>query len=291
MVPGVAMSLVGALITVTTSVNTGLARAAGSLPATLVIHAVGLATISVVLLMRRQAPSTGKIGPVFFLGGVVGVGTVFSSMFAFAALGASLAVALALLGQTFFAVVVDATGLLGRRRYPVAVRQAPGIALAIAGVAVMAGAWHGSALALLAGLVSGALPGLSFILNAELGRARGVLRSTRVNYITGLAATLVLAAIARPPVAETARAVLAAGPVLVLGGGLMGVVIVTLVNVLFPRLPAFVATILLFSGQALAGVVIDLTTSGTFDARKVAGVGILLVGLAGNALLSGEART
>lgn len=302
--------LIGALITLMSGVNSRLAGIVGNLVATLVIHVVGLAGVSALLLVKREQvrplSGQGRLPVYYYLGGFVGVATVFSSIYAFAALGAALAVALALLGQALFSVVVDATGFLGRTRYPLSLRRLPGIGLAVAGVAIMGAAFVGqpdvgqgsaavnggsSALAMLVALGSGVLPGLTFILNSELGRRKGIVRSTRANYVTGLATTLVIVLAVRPPAAEAAHAVVTAGPFLALGGGLLGVTVVTAMNFIFPRMPAFSATLLLFSGQALSGVLIDAVAEGALDARKLVGTFVLLVGLAVNALLTRGAET
>jgi transporter family-2 protein len=278
--------LVGALMTVMNQTNSRFSVLVGSLVATLVIHIAGLAAVSAVLLAKREEKRRERPPLYYYLGGFVGVGTVFSNNYAFAALGASLAVALALLGQTLFSIAVDATGLLGRRKYPLSLRSLPGICLALAGVAVMVGAWRSNALAMLVAFASGALPSLSFILNSELGLKKGVFRSTRVNYLVGLATTLALVGAIRPPMVPAARAIAEAGPLLALGGGFMGVAVVSAMNSLFPRMPAFSAAILLFCGQALAGLVIDFASAGAFDARKLVGTLVLLAGLAVNALLA-----
>jgi transporter family-2 protein len=278
--------LVGALVTVMNGVNSRFSSSVGNLVSTLVIHIAGLAAVSVLLAAGRESARPGKAPFYFYLGGLVGVGTVFSCNYTFAALGASLAVTLSLLGQTLFSVAADASGFLGRKKYPLSARSLPGIGLAVAGVAVMAGDRRSDAAAMLVALASGALPSLSFILNSELGRRKGIVRSTRVNYLVGLGTTLVVVAAVRPPAAEALRAVAAAGPFLALGGGLMGVAIVAATNLIFPRIPAFSATLLLFSGQAFAGVAIDFLAAGAFDARKVIGALLLLAGLAINALLA-----
>jgi transporter family-2 protein len=293
--------LVGALVTLMLGVNSRFSGLVGNLVATLVIHMVGLAAVSAVLLVKGEEARPGRLPAYYYLGGFVGVATVFSSNYVFAALGASLAVALALLGQTLFSVAADATGFLGRRKYPLSARSLPGIGLAIVGAAVIgaaavghsvaAGNWRASSLAMLLALAAGALPGLSFVLNSELGRMKGILRSTRVNYLVGLATTLVIVAAVRPPAADAARAVVAAGPFLALGGGLMGVVVVAAMNMIFSRMTAFSATLLLFSGQALTGVLFDVVAEAAFDVRKLVGTFVLLAGLAINALLSRRGRT
>jgi transporter family-2 protein len=292
--------LIGALITLMSGVNSRLSGIAGNLVAVLVIHVVGLVAVSAVLLVKREegrsreegaelVPGRRGLPLYYYLGGFVGVGTVFSSNYAFGALGASLAVALALLGQTLFSVAVDATGFMGRSKYPLSVRSLPGIGLAIAGVAIMgsgtAGSGSASAFAVLVALASGVLPGLTFILNSELGRRKGIMRSTRTNYLVGLATTLLIVAAVRPAAAEAVHAVVTAGPFLALGGGLMGVAVVSAMNLIFPRMPAFSATLLLFSGQALTGVLIDIAAEGAFDVRKLVGTFVLLAGLSINGLL------
>ncbi|HET7838783.1 MAG TPA: DMT family transporter [Rectinemataceae bacterium] len=278
--------LVGALITLMYGVNSRFSGQVGNPVATLVIHLAGLGGISLLLLARPEEKKPGRQPFYLYLGGMVGVGTVFTSNYAFAALGASLAVALGLLGQTLSSLVLDATGFLGRKRYPPTARSLPGIGLAFGGVAVLAGDWRLEPLAMLAGLASGAIPVLSVLLNSELGRRKGIFRSTRTNYIMGLATSLAIVAAYRLPFAASARAVLVAGPVLALSGGLMGIVVVAAMSLIFPRIPAFSATLLMFSGQALSGVLIDLVADGSFEPRKLAGSILVLSGLGVNALLS-----
>ena len=278
--------LVGALITIMGLVNSRFSDTAGTVTATLVVHATGLVAVGILLVATREKTRHGALPPYYYLGGVLGVGTVFSTMYSFSALGASLAVALALLGQALCSVVIDSTGFLGRTVYPLSPRRAPGLLLAVAGVAVMAGAWRSNAPALLAGLVAGVIPGLTFALNSELGRRKGIIHSTLVNYVTGLATTAVIAAFVRPAPGPALASVVAAGPVLALGGGLLGVAVVASMNFIFPRIPAFSATLLLFAGQALSGVVVDWIADGVFDIRKLIGTLLVLSGLGLDTLLT-----
>jgi len=282
--------LVGILITLMNSVNSRFAGLVGTLVATLVIHLVGLAAVSLILVFRREKALAGSPRFYYYLGGLVGVGTVFCNNYAYASLGASLAVSLSLLGQTLFSMTVDSTGLLGRKKYPFSARRLPALGLALSGVVIMTGDWRSNIPAMLVALAAGALPGLSFILNSELGRRKGIFHSTRMNYLMGLAGTLAIVALQRPPLAEAARAVAQAGPLLAVSGGLMGLVVVAAMNFIFPRVAAFSATLLLFCGQSLAGILIDVALSGKLDARRLAGVVILMAGLAIDSLLTKRAR-
>jgi transporter family-2 protein len=269
--------------------NSRLSGLVGNLVAAAVIHVVGLAVVQAVLFVKREPVQPGRLPISYYIGGFVGVGSVLSMNYTFAALGAALAVSLSLLGQTLFSIVVDATGFMGRKRYPLSVRRLPGVCLAIVGAVVMAGSWRSDALPMLVALLSGAFPTLSSASNSELGRRKGVFRSTRINYIVGLGTTMVIVLAARPPVMAAAHAIAAAGPILLLGGGITGVIVVASLNIIFPRIPAFTATVLMFTGQALTGVIIDFAANGAFDARKLIGTFILIAGLALNALLSRHA--
>jgi bacterial/archaeal transporter family-2 protein len=285
--------LVGALITLMNSLNSRFSAQVGGLVAALSIHIAGLIAVTLLCVLKKEKAEPGKPPVYCYLGGFFGVGTVFGSNYAFGALGASLAVALALLGQTFFSLAVDATGFMGKRKYPLTARRLPSVVLTVAGAALMAGNWRTDAPAILVALLSGVCTGLSFVFNSELGRKRGVLRSARTNYLVGLATSALIAAATLPTAAAVklaAGSVAAAGPILALGGGLMGVVVVVSMNFIFPRIPAFAATLLVFGGQALTGLFIDLIAEGRFDARKLAGTLLVLAGLGLDSLFSRKKR-
>jgi len=285
--------LVGAIITIMNLVNSAFSKEVGSFVASVVIHLAGLAVVSVVLLAKRGARDPGRLPIYYYLGGVLGVGTVYSGLYAYSHLPASLAVALALLGQTLVSLAIDATGFLGRPRHPLSARRPPGILSALAGVAIMAGPWRSSFAALAAALVAGMIPGFSFVLNAELGRRRGVMRSVRMNYITGLATVIALSPILapRPPqlLGEIAQALAAAGPLLALGGGTLGVVMVGCMNLVVARSAAFTATILVFSGQTATGLIVDAIAEGRLDLGRLLGALVLLGGLAVDSALTARA--
>ena len=247
--------LAGALITLMNSLNSRLVARAGSLATLLTVHLVGMAALAAIVAARAilrwarprrngAEPSPGQTAkrgalPLYaYLGGVIGVGTVFTSTYSYGALGASLAVALGLIGQTTFSLAVDATGAFGRQRRPLAWRRLPGIALIAAGAACMAGNWRGDLPAIAAAFLSGSFVGASSVFNSRMGRERGLLRATGTNYLTGLSTALVVIAFTAPKPAQfraAADAVLSAGPVFALGGGLMGVVAVGAMS--FPLRP------------------------------------------------------
>lgn len=281
--------LVGILITLMNWLNSRFSGAVGNAVAVLVIHSSGLAAISLILVFVKKVE--GGRAPLYcYLGGVVGVGTVFTNNYSFAALGAASAVALALLGQAIASLTADASGFLGRKVRPLTPRRLPAICLVVAGIGIMAGSFRAPLAAILAALASGALPVLSFSLNAELGRRKGALRSTRANYIAGLLTTLAALAFLRPSIPAAAQSIAAAGPLLALSGGIMGVAVVTSMNKVYLRVSAFSATLLVFGGQAATGLALDLILGVSFDWSKPVGILLIVAGLAADAALAPRGR-
>ncbi len=154
------------------------------------------------------------------------------------------------------------------------------MALAVIGAIVIARNWRSDGVAMLIALGSGLCTGLNALLNAEHGRRNGTLRSARWNYISGLTVTLIIVAATGPDWRSAAATVAEAGPFLAAGGASLGVMVVLSMNLVFARLSAFRATLLLFSGQALSGVVMDAVVSGAFDPRKLVGTIVVVAGLA-----------
>ena len=130
--------LSGALIAVTVVQNGDLALYLGNYHATALVHAVGIVTILLWLLIRREKFTWNRLTPWYaYMGGVLGVLTVLGSNLSFAALGVSVSMALMLLGQTLMGVAVDQFGLFGAQKHPFQPAHAISLALIIGGIAVM----------------------------------------------------------------------------------------------------------------------------------------------------------
>jgi transporter family-2 protein len=277
--------LAGGLLTLMNILNSVLAVRVGNYVSLIVIHSVGLVALCLILLIRKERGSGAKLPFYYYGGGFVGVGTVLACNVAYAKLDASLAVSLALLGQLIGSIVVDTTGLLGRKKYPLSARSLPGIVLALVGIIIISGPWAGKISFMALALISGLLPSVSFTMNSQLGVAKGIFRSAWMNYALGLVTTLVLIAIVRPPLAQGVAGLGGTGLLYIVGGGLLGVVMVVATNFIFPKIPALWSTLLMFTGQALTGVIVDAIAQGSFSGRKLAGTLIVLSGMGVNAAL------
>lgn len=124
-------------------------------------------------------------------------------------------------------------------------------------------------------LVTGGLIIISMIINANLSKRVGVIQGTAVNYIIGLIFSIILFTISRDWVLLS-RINIIELPKLYLLGGLLGVLVIMNNNVIVPKIPAAYTTILIFTGQLVAGILIDYVKLGVFTKGKVIG-GILVI--------------
>jgi transporter family-2 protein len=279
------------------AVNSRFSVQAGMLVSSIVIHVVGLCALQAVLVFRREKGKAPRLKPHLYAGGFVGVGTLVACNLAYGALGASLATALALLGQSAFSLAIDASGFLGRKRYPLSWKKLPGIVGAMLGSAVMYSGASGGGMAgtspgpwlFVVAFLAGGLPVIAFVLNSQLAVEIGTFRAARTNYLVGLATLSLAALFVRPSIAGAALAVGASGPLSALGGGVAGAVVVGSANAVYPRLPAFLSTLLIFSGQIVASLALDAFIAGSFSPDRAAGAALILSGLGINALLGRRA--
>jgi transporter family-2 protein len=94
--------------------NGVLSQNLGNYPASAIIHFLGLIIISLVLTVKRIRINLCRDIPLYlYIGGFLGVFTILFNNIGFSHLGASLTLALGLLGQTIASIVIDHFGLLG----------------------------------------------------------------------------------------------------------------------------------------------------------------------------------
>lgn len=130
--------LSGVVISVMLLMNGKLTAAYGNYPATVFIHVSGLAAVCIVLLVMRQSMrGTLREPKHLYLGGAIGVFTVLCTNLAYMKLGVSLTLVLSLLGQIAASLVVDGLGILGAVKTSFNKKKLIGVALAVAGAALM----------------------------------------------------------------------------------------------------------------------------------------------------------
>ena len=129
----------GIASTLQSAANAGLSQRTG-LPAALVVNTsiVMLATLAF-LLVRGSQPVFFPPGTPWSLytGGLCGFVIIVVLAFVFPKIGAALAIALMVLGQSVAALIIDHYGFLGLPRDPVTTSRIAGLALVAAGIALL----------------------------------------------------------------------------------------------------------------------------------------------------------
>lgn len=282
--------LTGVLSAVMIAANGELTNRWGAFPATVIVHAVG--SVFALLLCAAQRrdgkrPALWSCKPRWlYLGGALGVLVVVFQNLAFIYIPVTSVIALMLLGQIGASLVVDTLGLLGAEKKPPQKYLLPGLVCALAGIGVLLDSSVGLGAAAAAGLsfASGVACVLSRAVNAGLAGQVGELRSSLVNHLVGLSASLVLAAL-------TLGAGPAGGPACGPGaylGGCLGVGIVLLYNITVPRISAYQVTLFAFAGQVFAGILCDLWLGKGFSDSTFLGGLIIAGGILVNMLLEGS---
>jgi bacterial/archaeal transporter family-2 protein len=122
------------------SANAALAGRAGLGPAVLVnalVVLVGTLALNLASGSFRALPSVAGAPWYDYLGGVCGFAIIASMAYAFPRMGAALALAVMVLGQSTMALAIDHFGLWGIRAVPVTPIRLVGGALVVAGVALL----------------------------------------------------------------------------------------------------------------------------------------------------------
>lgn len=130
--------LVGALTSIMILFNGTLSDSYGNLASTILIHIVGLIAIILLIIIKKDKLNFGKKLPVLmYSAGFVGIGTVLLTNLSFMELGVSLTLALGLLGQSIFSLLIDHFGLFGIPVNKFEPKKIGGLALITLGIIVM----------------------------------------------------------------------------------------------------------------------------------------------------------
>lgn len=121
---------------------------------------------------------------------------------------------------------------------------------------------------------AGALTLISMITNSKLSTYVGTRQSTLVNFTAGLIVSIILYFLFQ----ETTFKLISL-PVWAYFGGLMGIFIVIISNIVIPKIPTVYTTLLIFIGQLLTGVLIDFIQYRELSFYKFIGVLLITAGL------------
>jgi len=278
--------LIGVIIAAMVAVNGGLTMRYGVFGATVVIHIVGsLFAFLLIKLRRKNSAHQYGIPLWMYMGGVVGVLTVVLNNFSYGKISLTSIVALSLLGQAAASLVIDSFGLFGMGKYPFKKPMLIGLGFSVIGLlAILDNSAKSSLYAVVLSLGAGITIVLSRTVNARLSERTGALQGSFINHVAGLpVAVAVLFIWGRTD--QILSGVAFSPDVWIYLGGIMGVMVVMLSNIIVPEVAAFRLTLLSFVGQISAGITLDLITKrGYSEASFIAGL-LVSAGIGTNMLI------
>jgi bacterial/archaeal transporter family-2 protein len=127
-------------------------------------------------------------------------------------------------------------------------------------------------------LVTGSMVVLSMVINSKLAGKVGVLPGTLVNYTVGLIGITLFLFLKQGGMGIELNA-LESAPLWAYFGGAVGVFVVSLSNVVIPKIPTIYSSILIFIGQISMGMAIDYFLLDIVSVGKLAGAALIFAGL------------
>ena len=130
--------VIGALISVMISFNSGLEGYVGSTYSVVIIHAVGLIAILIVAAIKKEKIVIKEAIPFYlFLDGIFGVMLTLVNIITIGGIGVALTTALAVFGQLVFSSLVDHFGLFGLTKYEFNPKKLVGFFIVLVGLVIM----------------------------------------------------------------------------------------------------------------------------------------------------------
>lgn len=278
--------ITGAVISVMVIFNTELGAVTSTEISTMVNQIVGIIALTILMVLLRKnndlCPKREKSHWYMYFGGIFGLFILTFNFYTVLEIGATLAMALAVFGQSATGLFFDLTGLFGMGKKTITKQKWVSLAVSFLGILVMSLLSGGAfkPLYLLMGLAAGALTMTQMIYNSTFAKAKGPLFSARQNVISGLIGIVIFAFITKPQESINAITILPSVPFyLIVGGGLLGVWVVVSTNIVIPKIPAVYSALLLSAGQLLASLVLDYFIYSTFSFALLLGTAIMLAGM------------
>lgn len=279
--------IAGVLISLMAVVNGTLTAKVGLYLTTVIIHIVAIIFALVLLGIRKTPVRIGQKLPIWmYCGGLISVCCTLCSNFAFGKISLVAITALGLLAQAVTSLIIDGLGLLGAQKRKIKPVTWICIAFSFGGIAYML---FGSDMSVFSAVAASFAAGVGLVLSrmmsAALGERAGAVGSSLINHVVGLPfAVLLLFALGGSELAPLPGS-LGNAPAWAYLGGIAGLMIIVITNVVLPRVSAFQVSLILFVGQVFSGAAIDLLMGAELDARTFVGGVLIAAGVLANTLL------
>ena len=278
--------LTGAVISVMVVANTELGRITTNEVSLIVNQAIGVVLTTFILLAGRKNvlinPARQKSRWYMYFGGLFGICVMVCNFYSVLNVGSALAMAAAVFGQSITGLVTDLFGLFSMPKRKQSTLKWISLALSFIGIFIMSLSQSGSfkLVYILMGVLAGIMTMLQMTYNSSFAKAKGAVFSARQNALSGLAGTIIYAALLMPEETLHGFTLLPSASFLsIIAGGTLAIVVVVSTNLVIPRIPAVYSAILLSCGQILTSIVIDTFLYDLFSPSLLIGSLVMLAGI------------
>jgi bacterial/archaeal transporter family-2 protein len=143
-------------------------------------------------------------------------------------------------------------------------------------------------MAILVAIIAGASIVAARNINSILAEKNGLLAGTFFNYLTGLSLSFIFLLISNDRISLSVSSY-STVPIWAYLGGLLGVLIVAVSNLVTPKISAFYLTLIIFIGQLFTGIAIDYFALDLVSLGKILGGLLVLAGLTYNLIIDKKA--
>ena len=278
--------LTGAVISVMVVANTELGRITTNEVSLIVNQATGVVLTTFILLAGRKNvlinPARQKSRWYMYFGGLFGICVMVCNFYSVLNVGSALAMAAAVFGQSITGLVTDLFGLFSMPKRKQSMLKWISLALSFTGIFIMSLSQSGSfkLVYILMGVLAGIMTMLQMTYNSSFAKAKGAVFSARQNALSGLAGTIIYAALLMPEETLHGFTLLPSASFLsIIAGGTLAIVVVVSTNLVIPRIPAVYSALLLSCGQILTSIVIDTFIYDLFSPSLLIGSLVMLAGI------------
>ena len=284
----------GFMVSLMIQLNGILQTAAGGVNALLTIHLSGLAgALLFFLLFRRRLPGDkSKHSPYFCLGaGAVGTLIVYLASVSFEKGGILLSLSGSLAGQTLAAAVAEQLSRNRHARSPL-LQRILSPALLIPGSVVIGLKADVAIIWILVSWTPGILLMIQQTMNAKNTARYGTPATVVFNYISALAVIIPMFIIigagkgwaAVPSGGNLLPVISGLPPVVIIGGGLIGVFTTGSIAFMLLKAPALMVVLGIYAGELAGGIMLDLVSGNPVAPEKMIGILLIAAGLASSKL-------
>lgn len=284
----------GIIIAIMVTINGELTTVYGIYTATVFIHIIGVIFAFFMLKTFNQNPFPKFKVPLWlYTGGAVGMLTTLFLNFSFGKISVTAMVALSLFAQMMVSLIIDNLGLFGIKKTPLQKNNLPGLIFAIAGIYIMMiGAESKTIIALLLALGSGLTIVVARMINAKLAEHTSALGGSFINHFVGLQVAflaLVLFGFTELKMVDLSKVI--SLPIWTYLGGVLGVTVVLICNIVTLKISAFQMTLLTFVGQIFTGIIIDMIFQDSYSLQTFYGSLLVAIGVGVNIFLQSFVKT